>query len=109
LEVLTPERIDEMRKIMDKMNMNTDIEAIKSLMANYENATLEQKLNILEDLDYYMHQFDNAQDFVSIGGLDLIIVPGLTSLDTSEDLVAKSAILLGSAAQHNIKVQVIFF
>jgi len=63
-----------------------------------------------------MHQIDNARDFVSIGGLIKVVMPALRSLDEnpdletkssldSEKLVAKGAILLGSAAQSNVQVQ----
>ena len=75
-------------------------------MANYDNSSLEVQLTILEDLEYYMHQIDNARDFVSLNGLTKIILPALQSLDKSEELVAKSAILLGSSAQANDIVQV---
>jgi len=102
-EQLSPEQVKEMKDVMEKMKLNKDIENIKHLMANYENSTLDSKLVILEDLDYYMHQMDNAQDFVSLNGLNTIILPALRSLE--EDLVAKAAILLGSASQANTKVQ----
>ena len=107
---------EEVQALLEKMKGNKDIENIKHLMLNYHNATSESKLVILEDLDYYMHQIDNARDFVSIGGLIKVVMPALRSLDEnpdletkssldSEKLVAKGAILLGSAAQSNVQVQ----
>ena len=45
-----------------------------------------------------------AQDFVTLNGLNKIILPALRS--SEEDLVAKGAIVLGSASQANTKVQV---
>ena len=51
-----------------------------------------------------MHQIDNAQDFVTLNGLNKIILPALRS--SEEDLVAQGAIVLGSASQANTKVQV---
>ncbi len=101
---LSPEQLKDMKKQMEKMKMNKDIEVIKHLMANFDNSTLEQKLVILEDLDYYMHQIDNARDFVSLNGIDKIILPSLES--KNEELVEKGAILLGSSAQANYQVQV---
>merc|ERR1711962_1073272 len=102
-EQISPEQIKEMKDVMEKMKLNKDIENIKHLMSNYDNSTLDSKLVILEDLDYYMHQIDNAQDFVTLNGLNKIILPSLRS--SEEDLVAKAAILLGSASQANTKVQ----
>ena len=93
-----------MKDVLEKLKQNKDIENIKHLMANYDNSTLEEKLVILEDLDYYMHQIDNAQDFVTLNGLNKIILPALRS--SEEDLVAQGAIVLGSASQANTKVQV---
>jgi len=102
-EQISPERIQEMKDVLEKLKQNKDIDNIKHLMANYDNSTLEEKLTILEDLDYYMHQIDNAQDFVTLNGLNKIILPALRS--SEEDLVAKGAIVLGSASQANTKVQ----
>ena len=116
IEKMSQERTEEVQALLEKMKGNKDIENIKYLMLNYHNATSESKLVILEDLDYYMHQIDNARDFVSIGGLIKVVMPALRSLDEnpdletkssldSEKLVAKGAILLGSAAQSNVQVQ----
>ena len=116
IEKMSQERNEEVQALLEKMKDNKDIENIKHLMLNYHNATSESKLVILEDLDYYMHQIDNARDFVSIGGLIKVVMPALKSLDEgpdlatkssldSEKLVAKGAILLGSAAQSNVQVQ----
>ena len=49
-----------MKDVLEKLKQNKDIDSIKHLMANYDNSTLEEKLTILEDLDYYMHQIDNG-------------------------------------------------
>ena len=103
---ISPERLKEMQEIMDKMKLNKDIELIKSLISNYENSSKEGKAIVLEDLDFLLHQFDNAQDFVSLGGLTKIILPALKSFELSEEIVSKGAIVLGSSAQANSKVQV---
>jgi len=42
-------------------------------MALYSNASSEEKLDILEDLEYFLHQYDNARDFVTVGGLEAIV------------------------------------
>ena len=103
---LSPEELKERKDILDKMKFNKDIENIKSLMAVYDNSTIEGKINVLEDLDFLLHQIDNARDFVSLGGLNKIILPALESLEISEEIVAKAAILVGSASQGNLEVQV---
>ena len=103
---MSPEELKERKDILDKMKFNKDIENIKSLMALYDNSTVEDKLNILEDLDFLLHQIDNARDFVSLGGLNKVILPALESLEISEEIVAKAAILVGSASQGNHEVQV---
>lgn len=46
-------------------------------MASYVNASLEEKLTILDDLEYYLHQYDNARDFVTAGGLESIVANAL--------------------------------
>ena len=57
---------------------NSDFAAIEHLAANFANSTSrEDQLTILEDLEYYLHQFDNARDFVTIGGLEAVADPGL--------------------------------
>lgn len=85
--------------------MNRDVDHIQILMANYRNASqLSIKVAILEDLDYYMHQVDNARDFVTLGGLTQIVKPSFAE-SVSSEIAAKTAILVGSAAQYNPSVQ----
>ena len=61
---------------MKKMQFNRDVEHIKVLIANYDNSTLDDKIVILDDLDYYLHQFDNANDFIFLEGLPKVVIPG---------------------------------
>ena len=69
---------------MKKMEFNRDVEQIKYLIAHYENSTLENKKIILEELDYYLHQFDNANDFIFLGGLEKIVFPGNVDIRLSD-------------------------
>ena len=49
-------------------------------------------------------QVDNARDFITLGGLHQVVKPSL--LDSSDpEIAAKTAILLGSAAQSNPSAQ----
>ena len=95
---LSDEKVKEMQEIIEKLKMNKDVENIKFLMGNFANSSIEEKMVILEDLDFYMHQIDNAQDFVTLNGLEKIILPCLTS--ENPDLIAKGAILLGIIFLH---------
>ena len=47
------------------MNMKTDVEIIRELVDLYKNETIgaEQKLNILTDLEYYVHQVGKDASF----------------------------------------------
>jgi len=46
-------------------------------MNSYSNATLADKLTILDDLEFLLHQYDNARDFVAVGGLEAIVANAL--------------------------------
>jgi len=63
---------------MKKMQFNRDVEHIKVLIANYDNSTTDDKIVILDELDYYLHQFDNANDFIFLEGLPKVVIPGET-------------------------------
>ena len=69
-------QLAKIRAKMKKMEFNRDVEQIKYLIAHYENSTLENKKIILEELDYYLHQFDNANDFIFLKGFEKIVIPG---------------------------------
>merc|ERR1712029_423430 len=87
------------------MGLSKDIEQIKYLMANFHNATSpESKLAILEDLDFYMHQIDNARDFVGLGGFETLVEPALRDV-RDDNVTAAASVLLGSAVQSNDPVR----
>ena len=49
--------VKAVREKMGKLKISKDIEQIKYLMAYFQNASsVEAKISILDDLDYYMHQ-----------------------------------------------------
>lgn len=105
IQPLESDKADAIRqKVQEKLNMNKDIEQIKTLVAHFSNSsTTEQKVDILEHLDDYLHQIDNARDFVTIGGLSKVVIPALNSKQAS--ILEKTAILIGSASQANTQVQ----
>jgi len=102
---ISDENVKAVREKMAKLKLSKDIEQIKFLMANFQNASsVEARVNILDDLDYYMHQIDNARDFVTLKGFEIIVAPSLRT--TSDDNVtAMASVLLGSAVQSNSPVK----
>lgn len=60
--------------------------------------------NILTDLEYLLHQVDTAEVFAKNKGIQLIIIPCINS--NSSYLKSQGALLLGSAASNNQKVQI---
>uniref|UniRef100_UPI00398EC62D nucleotide exchange factor SIL1 isoform X3 n=1 Tax=Pristiophorus japonicus TaxID=55135 RepID=UPI00398EC62D len=99
--------IKELMEDFEAMNvmMETDMEIINKLVIkfNSSSATLDEKIVALYDLEYYVHQVDNAQHLMSIGGLQLVI----NALNTTEPLIQEhAAFVLGSALSGNPKVQI---
>ncbi len=62
---------------------------VQSLADSYSNATAERKLEILDDLEFYLHQYDNARDFVTIGGMDKIVRRALVAEEEREEGVTQ--------------------
>lgn len=51
----------------EKIKFNSEFENVQVLASNFGNSSVKGKVVILEDLEYYLHQYDNARDFVTIG------------------------------------------
>ncbi|KAH7981792.1 hypothetical protein HPB52_001102 [Rhipicephalus sanguineus] len=84
------------------MEAKSESEILYHLLENYRNATEAGKEALLRDMEFLVHQYDRAVDFVIMGGL-LAIAPDLNSTsDAVRELVAHT---LGSALQGNPKVQ----
>lgn len=109
---------DEIKEQLKEVNLNvrTDAEIMKKLITEYEelmtDITSEQLTKkqseverILEDLEYLVHQVDNALEFLDQGGLEKVVLPNLNRTNNSV-LKMKSLNLLGSALQNNPKAQV---
>lgn len=77
-----------------EQSIKTEYEIVKELVAKYLSTKddLERQL-ILSDLEFYVHQYDNAQDFVKMGGFSEVVLPALNS--TKKDLRSSAAFLLG--------------
>ncbi|EEC05265.1 sil1, putative [Ixodes scapularis] len=91
-------RAEEFKKKMSslKLKAKSDSEIVRGLLDHYRNATAAGKEPLLRDLEYLVHQYDTAVDFIRMDGL-LVIVPDLNS--TSETLRELVAFTLGSALQ----------
>nr|XP_025953527.1 nucleotide exchange factor SIL1 isoform X1 [Dromaius novaehollandiae] len=99
--------IEELKEEFEKLNvkLETDYEIMVKLIGKFNSSasTLDEKVAALYDLEYYVHQVDNAKDFLSLGGLQLVI-NGLNS--TEAVLKEHAAFVLGAALSSNPKVQI---
>ncbi|KAM7142597.1 nucleotide exchange factor SIL1 isoform 2-T3 [Molossus nigricans] len=99
--------IEELKRDFEELNVviETDMQIMVRLINkfNSSNSSLEEKIAALFDLEYYVHQMDNAQDLLSFGGLQVVI----NGLNSTEPLVKEyAAFVLGAAFSSNPKVQV---
>ncbi|KAJ3605935.1 hypothetical protein NHX12_027978 [Muraenolepis orangiensis] len=97
--------LEELKRDMAALNLHveTDSQIIKRLLDELNSSTTEQRLEVLLELEYLVHQVDNGQMLCSMGGLQLIL-GGLNSSDYR--LQDRSAFVLGSALASNPAVQV---
>ncbi len=59
------------------VKFNTEFEAVQTLTELYANASSADRVDILDDLEFYLHQYDNARDFVTVGGMESIVRPAM--------------------------------
>lgn len=99
--------LEELKKDMAELDLlvETDVLIMRRLLDQFNSSstTTEQRLGILQELEYLVHQVDNAQTLCSMGGLSLIL-EGLNSSDVR--LQENCAFVLGSAVASNPMVQV---
>ena len=81
--------------------MKEDIEIMQEMVEkiNKSKSTKGEILEALDELEYYVHQIDNARDLDNIGGLALV-VNFLNQSD--EDIKSHAAHVIGSAAQRSL-------
>lgn len=99
-----PWNMNELKKKMASVNLEakSESEILHNLLQHYQNATVSEKEALLRDMEFLVHQYDRAVDFVNMGGL-LVIAPDLNS--TSDSVRELVAFTLGSASQGNPRVQ----
>jgi nucleotide exchange factor SIL1 len=88
-----------------ELNMKSEMDILNALVKEISSDDLktEEKLKILEDIEYFCHNIDNALHFVSIGGLEKILVPSLN--DSNAEIVMRSIRTLAVILQNNIEAK----
>lgn len=111
---------EELKKDMVDLNLQvkTDIEILTNLVENFKKFVVnksdlryseetdddEEMLSTLVDLEYLVHQFDNAREFAKLNGFPDVIYRSLNS--TNSEIRSEALRLHGSATQSNPKVQI---
>lgn len=99
--------MDELKSELGDVNMQieSDIQIMKKLFNQFKESSAENdKADIIENLEYYVHQYDNALDFLHLEGFKLIVLPSLNS--TNRELRKQACFLMGGAAQSNPQFQI---
>ncbi|XP_033757521.1 nucleotide exchange factor SIL1-like [Pecten maximus] len=107
-EVLkTFRKYDDIKKELSDMNtqIKTDGEIVTEMFHRLNSTDLDdtQKNDLLNDLEFYLHQIDNAQVFCNLGGMKLLMKGLNDSLALTRE---QSAFVIGSAVQSNPEVQI---
>ena len=93
--------MDEIKQEFEGANiwMKKDIEIIQELVAKLNNSdsTKSEIIAALEELEYLVHQIDNARDLDIIGGLELVV--NLLNQTDDDEIQSLAAYVIGSAAQ----------
>ncbi|KAM4690833.1 nucleotide exchange factor SIL1 [Rhinophrynus dorsalis] len=100
-------QIEDLKKEFNDLHINieTDFEIMTKIINRFNNSlsTTAEKINALNDLEYYVHQVDNAQNLFKLGALQLLI----SCLNSTDPLLIEhSAFVIGSALASNPKVQI---
>ena len=99
--------MDQLKSELGDVNMavESDIQVMKKLFTQFkESQSDSEKADVIENLEYYVHQYDNALDFIQLEGFKLIVIPSLNSTDGN--LRKQSCFLMGGAAQSNPQFQI---
>uniref|UniRef100_A0A6B2E540 Nucleotide exchange factor SIL1 n=1 Tax=Phlebotomus kandelakii TaxID=1109342 RepID=A0A6B2E540_9DIPT len=105
---------DIKHELKDQLNLDvkTDSEIITSFIKRYEGLKKDtvnpEVIKILEELEYLVHQIDNANNFVNQNGIEKVIVPNIAN-QTNSIIRTKALQLLGAVMQNNPKAQISAF
>ncbi|XP_061434519.1 nucleotide exchange factor SIL1 [Lethenteron reissneri] len=99
--------MDEIKKDFNEMHVKaeSDSQIMRKLLATFSqpDVPVTERSAALFDLEYYVHQVDNARDLATLGGLQKLV----NALNSSEPEIRKNAaFVLGSAMSGNPPVQV---
>lgn len=99
--------IDEIKKEFEDANikLTSDSENLHSLLERYRKAAGdEEKITILKDLEYIVHQYDVSGDFIKMNGLDVLKADFLNN--RNRQIQSLIALVLGSSSSSNPPVKV---
>lgn len=90
-----------------KLDMKSEMEIMNSLLEEISSESLkvETKLKVLDDIEYLCHNIDNSLHFISIGGLEKILIPYLNDTKVSPEVVQRSMRVLAVILQNNIEAK----
>ena len=90
----------EIKESFTKQNMtiSSEMEIVSSLYERLLKGTQDNdSMLALDDLEFYVHKYDNAVYFSDLGGV--VLLKHLINASSQPDIVAKAALTLGSAMQ----------
>ena len=79
--------MDQIKEEFGDMNIKVESEneIMAKLMSEFESATGDEaRAEAIETLEYYVHKYDNAVDFLAMRGVERVLIPALNS--TVDDL-----------------------
>lgn len=103
---------EELKKDFEELNVKpkSELEVLRELIEKHTDIVSrkevdeEEILTILEDLEYLVHQYDNANEFISLNGLKEVVYRNLNSSNT--EIKRESLKLLGASIQNNAMVKI---
>lgn len=99
--------MDEIKKEFENLNikLSTDSENVQTLLNRYKKASkIDEKITILNDLEFILHQYDVSADFIKMNGLEVLKDDFLTN--SNVELQKLICIVIGSAASSHPQVKV---
>ena len=100
-------QVDEMEKLHRtfddlEVEMVVDFDLMENITREFvSNSDVDLKARSLEELEFLVHQVDNALDFIKIGGIEIMINAALEESD--EEVRARAFSVIAAAAQAQIK------
>ncbi|KAI4462004.1 protein folding regulator [Holotrichia oblita] len=96
--------LSELKQSLKNIKNEAKDNNIKNKFRSRKEIDEEEILTILEDLEYLVHQYDNANEFISLNGLNEVVYKNLNSSNT--EIKRESLKLLGASIQNNAMVKI---